>query len=131
MDQSPVFTDTCAVLIAYVPHAEESGRDDGDYYEYEDSLEVDGIPYVCTCPGDGGRNAEESVKGIDSGVKESELAAFLEKARLFCCIFFHKLILRYAISFIILSMPHSMIAWMSFLEGSTNSQVARSSGSTS
>ena len=74
--------------IADVPHAEQGGGYEGDHDEDHDSLQVDGVADMRTLEGDGARNTEEGVEGIDSRVKESQFAAFLEEAGLYF-IFFH------------------------------------------
>ena len=68
--------------------AEQIAAESEDHDEDHDSLQVDGVADMRTLEGDGARNTEEGVEGIDSRVKESQFAAFLEEAGLYF-IFFH------------------------------------------
>ena len=87
LEQSEALSCRKSVLVADVPHAEKSCRNQCDYYDDHDSLQVNGISDVRTFACYRSRNAEKSIERVNAGVKESRFAAPFEKARLLSCIF--------------------------------------------
>ena len=76
------------MLVADIPHTEQSGRNNSQHDDDHNSLDVNGIPDVSALGGHCRRDAEEGVKGIPGRMQPPQLTAFLEKAW-FYCVFFH------------------------------------------
>ena len=66
------------MLVTDVPHAEQRCGNGGDHHEDKDALEIDGVTYVGTLPGDGPGHVEEGLKSINGGMQPVEFAAFFE-----------------------------------------------------
>ena len=72
------------MLVAHVPHSEQCCRNQRDYNDDHDSLQVHGISDMRSLAGDRSRHTKECVECVNAGMKESKFAAPFEKARLSC-----------------------------------------------
>ena len=76
------------MLVADIPHTEQSGGNHGQHDDDHDPLDVNGIPDMSALGGHCRRNPEEGVKGIPCRMQPPQLTAFFKKAW-FYCVFFH------------------------------------------